>query len=219
LNTTFCKLRTSLHPLLTLLIAIALSATLSNTYAGTKHDNIVVLGDSLSAAYGIQLEQGWVALLSDKLKDSHRVINGSISGETTGGGLRSLPVLLTNHTPQIVIIELGANDGLRGFPPPVIETNLREMITLAQDAGAQVLLVGMHIPPNYGAAYSKAFHAIYGKLNAELSTVLVPFMLEGVATEPELMQDDGLHPKANAQTMILNTIWPYLDQLLNGKNS
>ena len=143
------------------------------------------------------------------------MINASISGETTDGGLRSLPALLSKFKPTLVIIELGANDGLRGFPPTVIENNLRALISRSKQQNAKVLLLGMHIPPNYGTAYSTAFHTIYEKLAAEYSTGLVPFMLEGVATNPDFMQDDGLHPKANAQQTILNTIWPHLSVLLS----
>jgi acyl-CoA thioesterase-1 len=193
-------------------MTFALAVGTSQAFANTN--NIVVLGDSLSAAYGIQVEQGWVKLLNDKLKDSYQVINASISGETTDGGLRSLPALLSKFKPTLVIIELGANDGLRGFPPPVIEKNLRALITQSKQQNAEVLLLGMHIPPNYGTAYANAFHTIYEKLADEYNTGLVPFMLEGVATNPDFMQDDGLHPKANAQQTILHTIWPHLSALL-----
>lgn len=179
--------------------------------------NLLVLGDSLSAAYGIQIQEGWVYQLSLKLKDSYRVINASISGETTDGGLRSLPGLLEKYHPEIVIIELGANDGLRGFPIDVIEKNLRQLVTLSKAITDKVLLLGIHIPPNYGKAYTEAFHKLFEKIANEHSIARVPFFLDGVATDKSLMQDDGLHPNAKAQPIILDTVWPALEPLLTAE--
>lgn len=143
------------------------------------------------------------------------MINASISGETTGGGLRNLPKLLNTHKPELVVIELGANDGLRGFPLPTIEKNLSELVALSQGAGAKVLILGNHIPPNYGQFYTNAFHALFDKVAKGFDAAVVPFMLDEVAIYPELMQDDGLHPKAEAQQSILENIWPNLKKLLN----
>lgn len=180
----------------------------------TNARNLLVLGDSLSAAYGIQIKEGWVYQLALKLKDSYQVINASISGETTDGGLRSLPALLEKYHPEIIIIELGANDGLRGFPIPVIEKNLRALVTQSKATTDKVLLLGIHIPPNYGQAYTQAFHSLFEKIANEQSIALVPFFLDGVATKAEYMQDDGLHPNALAQPIILDTVWPALAPLL-----
>lgn len=181
----------------------------------TKASTILVLGDSLSAAYGIPYSAGWAQQLQVKLKARFDLVNASISGETTDGGLRALPKLLEQHQPSFVIIELGANDGLRGFPLSVIEQNLMRMVTLSKDAGAEVLLIGNHIPPNYGPAYANAFFEIFARVARRTDSALVPFMLEGVATRPELMQDDGLHPKAEAQSIILDTVWRKLETILN----
>jgi len=179
-----------------------------------SYNRILVLGDSLSAAYGIQTEEGWVALLESKLPDDYHIVNASISGETTDGGLRALPGLLESHAPDIVIIELGANDGLRGFPLPTIERNLNQMVELAKMKDRKVLLLGMHIPPNYGSRYAQGFHAIFSTVAERYDTALVPFLLEGVATRPELMQEDQLHPKAEAQETIMLRVWETLRPLL-----
>lgn len=176
--------------------------------------NILVLGDSLSAAYGIDIEDGWVVLLQTKLDAQAKVVNASISGETSGGGLRALPSLLAEHQPAIVIIELGANDALRGFPLAHIEANLAQLVQLSKQAGSRVLLIGNHIPPNYGKAYALGFHELYTKIAKHYGVALTNFMLEGVAVNPELMQADGLHPTASAQPQILKNIWPDLAPLL-----
>ena len=203
--------------LVLVLSLLSLLLPLENTHA-QEIDNakpkILILGDSLSAAYGIQIEQGWVALLQAKLIDSHHVINASISGETTDGGLRAISTLLNTHAPGVVIIELGANDGLRGFPLPVIQRNLTELVRQSKKAGARTLLIGNHIPPNYGKAYSSAFFALFSQVATEEGVALVPFMLDQIAIKPELMQDDGLHPLAEAQATILDNIWPVLSPLL-----
>ena len=175
------------------------------------------MGDSISAAYGIQREQGWVNLLSETLAREeypHQVINGSISGETTAGGLARLPQALRTHDPEVVIIELGGNDGLRGYPTTTVRDNLRQMVELSLDGDREVLLVGMQIPPNYGPRYTRAFYDVYAEVAEETGVPLVPFFLDRVALEPGLMQDDGIHPTAQAQPLLLETLWDYLEPLL-----
>ncbi|MEX1201538.1 MAG: arylesterase [Methylophaga sp.] len=177
---------------------------------------VLVMGDSLSAAYGIDSEAGWVNLLHQRLNseaNDWQLVNASISGETTDGGLRRLPALLGEHQPDVVIIALGGNDGLRGFQPPGIKQRLADMIELSQ-ADADVLLLGIEIPPNYGAAYTNAFRDIYSSLAAEYDTALLPFMLNNVYDGDGMMQADGLHPSAQAQPKILDNIWPVLSPLL-----
>jgi acyl-CoA thioesterase-1 len=177
-----------------------------------------VLGDSLSAAFGMRVEQGWVALLQERLKAEgygHRVVNASSSGETTGGALARLPRALERHRPAVVIIELGGNDGLRGLPVADVEANFVSLIERSQAAGARVLLIGMHVPPNYGPAYAQAFHDLYGDLARRYRLPLVPFFLDGVALDDTLMQDDGLHPNAAAQPKLLAQVWPLLEPLLS----
>jgi len=178
---------------------------------------VLVMGDSLSAAYRIDSEAGWVNLLRQRLHNEStdwQLINASISGETTDGGLRRLPDLLSKHKPDVVIIALGGNDGLRGFQPPTIKQRLANMIELSQP-GADVLLLGIEIPPNYGAAYTNAFRDIYSSLAAEYDTALLPFMLNNVYDGDGMMQADGLHPTAQAQPKILDNIWPALSPLLH----
>lgn len=176
---------------------------------------ILVFGDSLSAAYGIPREAGWVNLLQQELQNSHpqyQIVNASISGETTGGGLRRLSKALRQHQPGIVILELGANDGLRGIPTQEIEANLRELIKQSQKAGAKVLLLGMQLPPNYGGGYTLRFKALYPRLARKNQIALVPFLLEGIL--PEEFQADNLHPIAAAQDKILHTVLEKLQILL-----
>ncbi len=178
---------------------------------------ILVLGDSLSAAYGVAMESGWVALLDQHLDDAElsiNVVNASISGETTQGGLARLPNLLSQYTPELVIIELGANDGLRGFPLHLIRANLEQLISLSKESGARVLLLGMRIPPNYGAKYTSLFYETYQQLAQQENIGLVPFLLEGVAAEDTMMQDDGLHPNSEAQPILLQNVLPALLPLL-----
>jgi len=165
-----------------------------------------VLGDSLSAAYGLPEEAGWVALLAGRLPGD-RVVNASVSGETTAGGLARLPALLEQWRPDWVLLELGGNDGLRGLPPAHTRNNLARMIELSRAAGAQVLLIGIRLPPNYGQAYVQAFERIYPELAESHDVPLVPFLLEGVATRPGLMQPDGIHPRAEAQPLMLENVW------------
>ncbi len=178
---------------------------------------ILVLGDSISAGYGIRLEEGWAALLQTRLRAQgyvYRVVNASVSGETTTGGLTRLPRALRLHTPQIVILELGGNDGLRGLPLAQTRSNLARMVDLAGTAGARVLLVGMKIPPNYGTRYADGFERLFVDLARQRKLPLVPFFLDKVALAPGLMQDDGLHPTARAQPLMLDTLWPVLRPLL-----
>lgn len=179
---------------------------------------VLVLGDSISAAYGIQREQGWVAHLTERLSDQARpwrVVNASVSGETTGGGLARLPDALATHRPDVTVIELGGNDGLRGYPVDVIRDNLSAMVRLALGAGSRVLLVGIEIPPNYGQRYARAFADVFRQVADAEGVPLVPFILEQVALVPELMQADGIHPTAEAQPLLLETVWPALADLLD----
>ena len=179
--------------------------------------SIVVLGDSISAGYGIEVSQGWVALLQEKLneKDINYIIyNESISGDTTAGGLARIDRTLAMHKPDVVIIELGANDGLRGLPPKLIKSNLAEITRRAQHAGAKVLLLAMKIPPSYGKRYTELFYTIYSQLATELEVPYVPFIMENVALTKDMMQQDGLHPNAQGQPFIADKVWPLLLPLL-----
>src|SRR5690554_5065011 len=183
-------------------------------------NTLLVVGDSLSAAYGIPQSEGWVSLLEQELEQRNsrlRVVNASISGETSSGGLQRLPRLLADYRPDLVLLELGANDGLRGTPLQVMEQNLRRMVELSQAAGAEVILIGIRIPPNYGPQYTQRFYSIYPDLAQEYQLPLVPFLLEGVALKPQLMQSDGLHPTAAAQPILLQTVWPHLVPLLQSE--
>jgi acyl-CoA thioesterase-1 len=185
--------------------------------ASASAPTILVLGDSLSAAYGIRLEQGWVALLQARLRAKgygHRVVNASSSGETTGGARARLPRALALHRPAVVVVELGGNDGLRGLPVADIRANLDAIISDSQRAGARILLVGMRIPPNYGPAYTDAFHGLFGELARARKVPLVPFFLADVALVDGMMQEDGLHPTAAAQPRLLDEVWPALEPLL-----
>ena len=178
---------------------------------------IVVFGDSLSAAYGIQQSEGWVTLLQNKLKQEnldYKVVNSSISGETTSGGLGRFKAMLTTHKPHIVVIELGANDGLRGLSVKEMQNNLNSMIGQAESANAKVVLLGMKIPPNYGIQYTQQFGETYTNLAKKYDIPLVPFFLDGVAGNSSLVLDDGLHPKAVAQARLLENVWPTLEKIL-----
>jgi acyl-CoA thioesterase-1 len=183
--------------------------------------SILVLGDSLSAAYGIKPAQGWVALLQKRLQDQgygQRVVNASVSGETSSGGLQRLPRALQLHKPGIVIIELGSNDGLRGLPLSVTRDNLTKMVAASKKSGAEVVLVGMQMPPNYGARYTAEFAALFRELATRQGLALVPFLLESVALNDKLMQADGLHPNVSGQPIILDNVWPHLEPLLKKKS-
>lgn len=178
---------------------------------------MLVLGDSLSAAYGIRPESGWVSLLKERLQQSRPVrdvVNASISGETTSGGLARLDKLLAEHRPAIVVVELGANDALRGLPLGVPRANLARIIETTRKSGARVLLVGIEIPTNYGPQYRDGLRNMYRDLAAEFNLPLVPFLLEGIALDPQLMQGDGLHPTAAAQPRVLENVWPVLEKAL-----
>lgn len=197
------------------LVVLAMFLFAGSAYSASK--TILVLGDSLSAEYGIARGAGWVSLLEKRLQEERidaRVVNASISGETTSGGRARLPALLKQHQPTVVVIELGGNDGLRGLPVNAAQTNLREMIRASHQAKARVLLVGMRIPPNYGREYTERFFAMYANLAREHKTALVPFFLDGVAEKPELFQPDRIHPTAEAQPVMLDNVWPKLQPLL-----
>lgn len=181
---------------------------------------ILVFGDSISAAYGIQLEKGWVALLQERLRSQgwpHRVVNASISGETTGGGLARLPMVLKAHAPDLVVIELGGNDGLRGYPVADVKRNLGRMIEAADPSKRQVLLVAMQIPPNYGRRYAQAFQALFAEVADAHNVPLVESFIDRVALRPDLMQSDGIHPNAAGQPALLEALWPAIEELLTSR--
>jgi acyl-CoA thioesterase I len=199
--------------------ALALTLLLIGLQGAVAAQNRIILsfGDSLSAAYRLEPEQGWVALLHRRLRDQgyeYQIINASVSGETTSGGLERLPHLLALHHPAVVLLELGANDGLRGLPLQIVHDNLAQLITVAKDSGARVLLLGIRLPPNYGPRYGNGFADLYSDLARQYQVPLVPFILAGVALNPALMQDDGLHPVAAGEPRVLDTLWPYLVPLL-----
>jgi acyl-CoA thioesterase-1 len=179
---------------------------------------VLVLGDSLSAAHNIPIESGWVWLLNTRLSNmvpKFAAVNASISGETSLSGRNRLPALLQKYHPAIVVIELGANDGLQGLPLPALRDNLSAMVDAAQKAKARVLLLGIELPVNYGPQYRDGLRAIYADLARSKRTALVPFLLEAVALDPAAMQDDGLHPVASAEPKVLDTVWPQLQPLLH----
>lgn len=202
-----------LYPTIRAGVLLGLLSLFLSCNAQASQQRILVLGDSISAAYGMSLEQGWVALLAQRLKTTehaHEVINASISGETTAGGLRRLPQLLAEHQPGLVIIELGANDGLRGYPLASLRANLNKLAELSQQAGAEVILLAMEIPPNYGARYTAGFRDSFTIIAKQTNSILGPFVLDGVATDPALMQDDGIHPTAQAQPLLLDNVLPVI---------
>lgn len=184
---------------------------------GHAASTILVFGDSLSAAYGLQTEQGWPALLAQRIKTEqlpYQVVNASISGETTAGGLSRLNQAIAQHKPRVMILALGANDGLRGLPVDAMHNNLSSMLTLAKQNKITVLLVGMRIPPNYGPQYTQAFQQTFPTLAQDFKINLVPFLLENVAGKPALNQDDSIHPTAQAQPILLETVWAQLKKIL-----
>jgi acyl-CoA thioesterase-1 len=188
-----------------------------NAAGGAGLPAILVLGDSLSAEYGLPRDTGWVKLLADRLAKEaaqYSVVNASISGETTSGGRTRLPRLLQQHRPAVVVLQLGANDGLRGLPPAAMRENLAAMIEASRAAGARVLLVGIRIPPNYGREYAERFAAVYGQLAREQKVAVVPFLLDGFADDLRYFQDDRIHPNESAQPRMLDTVWPQLAPLL-----
>ena len=179
---------------------------------------ILVMGDSLSAAYGIETSQGWVTLLQARLKADgydYTVVNASVSGETSAGGLTRFPQALASAKPSIVILELGANDGLQGLPTKILQENLGRMLTLSRRSGARCLLVGVLMPPNYGRPYTESFAAVYPDLAKAYKVPLLPFLLAGIAEHRELLQTDGLHPLAGSEPKVLDNVWPYLEPLLH----
>ncbi|MFF7709334.1 GDSL-type esterase/lipase family protein [Pseudomonas sp. NPDC007930] len=193
--------------------ALWLMALAQGAAAGT----VLILGDSISAGFGLDTSKGWVALLQQRLagqggKDA--VVNASITGDTSANAQARLPALLAQHKPALVVLELGGNDGLRGQPPAQLQQNLAQMIDASRAAGAKVLLLGMRLPPNYGARYTQAFAQVYANLAQSKQVPWVPFMLEGVGGVPELMQADGIHPNQGAQGRLLENVWPALQPLL-----
>jgi acyl-CoA thioesterase-1 len=200
-----------------LLLGLAASPTGAAGNTGTGRPAILVLGDSLSAGYGLETGQGWVSLLQRRLDAQgygYRLVNASVSGETTGGGLARLPRALERHRPAIVVIALGGNDGLRGLPVSELRGNLQSMIRQSRAAGARVVLAGMRIPTNYGPQYTEKFFAVYAELARTERVALVPFFLEGIALRDDLFQDDGIHPNVEAQPILLANLWPVLEPLL-----
>ena len=190
-------------------LLIILLSLFSNS--ASANQKILVWGDSLSAAYGIPKEKGWVNLMRQELGNEFEIINGSISGETTKGGLTRLPKALKKVSPDFVILELGANDGLRGLPPNITKNNLKRMIELAQKSNAKVILLGMKIPPNYGVAYSKKFESAFSELAKKYQLPFIPFFLENIITDLKLLQEDELHPTAEAQPLLLKSVLPIIN--------
>ncbi|MGN6701853.1 MAG: arylesterase [Burkholderiaceae bacterium] len=194
---------------------LVLAGAMSSAYSASK--TVLVLGDSLSAGYGLARDAGWVSLLKERLRNEHvdaDVVNASISGETTSGGRTRLPPLLQKYRPSVVVIELGANDALRGLPLDATEANLVAMADAARKAGAKPLIVGMQIPPNYGRDYAQRFAQTFRSAAQQSGSALAPFLLAHVAEKPELFQPDGLHPTSAAQPTLLDNVWPYLAPLL-----
>jgi acyl-CoA thioesterase-1 len=201
------------------LLVLGFACVSANGAAPAETPVILVFGDSVSAGYGLtRVEQGWAALLQTRLKQQeyvYQVVNASVSGETTAGGLARLPRALTLHQPRIVILELGGNDGLRALPIAQMRTNLARMVDLASAAGAKVVLLGMRIPPNYGPDYTEQFRSSYSDLARDKKLPLVPFLLNDIALVPELMQADGIHPNELGQPRLLDNVWPALKPLLH----
>ncbi|RQZ17779.1 arylesterase [Burkholderia sp. Bp9031] len=221
MDTTFrWKRRTALAVLLGTLLAVtvpARAATAAASASGQGRPALVVLGDSLSAEYGLPRDTGWVALLRQRLateRIDYSVANASVSGDTTSGGRARLPAVLQRLKPSIVVVELGSNDALRGVPLATTEQNLRGIIADARQARAKVVLVGMYVPPNYGPDYTQKFHAVYTRLSKEFGVPLVPFLLAGIENKPEMFQSDQMHPAQQAQGILLDNVWPALKPLL-----
>lgn len=205
---------------LTLMLALSSQAALSEQK--NEQAKILVLGDSLSSGYNFSPDKTWVALLDQKLSEeniNYDVINSSISGDTTTQGLKRLPKLLEVHQPEFVIIELGGNDGLNGYPPNVIKQNLESLVQLSLNANAEVLLLGIQIPPNYGQKYAQAFFNNYQQLADEYSVQLVPFFMKDVGGHDELMQKDGIHPNVKAQPILFNNVWPTVKNMVQSKTT
>ncbi|SAL44710.1 arylesterase [Caballeronia humi] len=203
-------------------MAVASSAHAAEAAPAKAKPTIVVLGDSLSAEYGLPRDTGWVKLLRDRLEKErldYSVANSSISGDTTSGGRARLPAVLNRLKPAVVVVELGGNDALRGVPLATTEANLRTIVEASQAANAKVLLVGMYVPPNYGPDYSQKFHGVYEQLSKEKKVPLVPFLLAGIADQPTMFQADQIHPTAQAQPLLLENVWPSLKPLLGAAAS
>lgn len=197
--------------------ALLLITLIIFTSSASANQRILVWGDSLSAAYGIPVDKGWVNLMRQALGDEFEITNGSISGETTRGGLTRLPRALKKVNPDFVILELGANDGLRGLPPNITKSNLKRMIELAQKSNAKVILLGMRIPPNYGVAYSKKFESAFNDLAEKYQLPFIPFFLENIITDLKLLQEDELHPTAEAQPLLLKSLLPIINAEIQQK--
>ena len=200
-----------------LLVALLTLPNLSRADDPSPLRTILVLGDSISAGYGIQREQGWVAIFRQKLKTLETdwtAVNASVSGETTGGGLARLPKLLDIHNPEIVLIELGGNDGLRGYPTAKVKKNLDAMVTIIKQQGRQPMIMAMRIPPNYGPRYTKSFDEVYSEVAAQSMSHYIPFFLNDVALAPGMMQQDGIHPTAAAQPAMADAVWTSVETLL-----
>jgi len=211
----FRKFAAALLPLLQAFALLAGVLGAPSAYSASK--TILVLGDSLSAEYGLARGTGWVPLLEKRLRQEKipaQVVNASVSGDTTSGGRARLPALLARHKPAVVVIELGGNDALRGLPNATTEANLREMVAASQKSKARVLLLGMQVPPNYGPDYARKFADIYPRVAKATRSALVPFLLEGVASKEDLFQADRIHPTAEAQPIMLEAVWPHLKPLL-----
>jgi acyl-CoA thioesterase-1 len=214
---TFFVRLSALSTLIRFIQVALVLAFVGTAVAEQPQRTIVVLGDSLSAGYGVKVQEGWVSLLAKRLASEgygYRVVNASVSGETTQGGLARLPRAIQTHKPAIVIVELGGNDGLRGLPLAASRENLRKTIELSLAAKAQVVLVGMVIPPNYGQRYGQEFRDMFANLAKQQSVAFLPFFLDKVALEPGLMQNDGIHPNAKGQPQMLENLWPKLRPLL-----
>ena len=198
-------------------VALLLLTSIARATDANRKPTVLVVGDSLSAGYGMSEQESWVSLLRDRLAArgyGYDVVNASLGGDTTGGGLKRLPRALALHQPSIVIIELGGNDGLRGTPVKVVRDNLAAMIRLCRDAGTDVILAGMQIPTNYGSSYTQAFTAVYPELAKQYRVELIEFFLERVALDMSLIQADGIHPTAEAQPLLLDNVWPVLEKKL-----
>jgi acyl-CoA thioesterase-1 len=189
---------------------------------GTSVPTVLVFGDSLSAGYGIDVDQSWPALLQTRLASQgyeHRVINASISGETTEGGKTRIGQALERFSPDLVILELGGNDGLRGFPPEIMKDNLKAIIEATKASGASVVILGIRIPTNYGARYTQAFESVFRELSEQLNVLWIEFFMDGIALDESLMQDDGIHPNAEAQSILLDNAWPIIRRALTEDNN
>lgn len=190
---------------------------LANSAAGTESPTIVIFGDSLSAGYGIEVDQSWAALLQARLKEQgyeHQVVNASISGETTEGGATRIAAVLRDFSPDLIILELGGNDGLRGFPASRMRANLEKIVTRAKATGAAVILLGIRIPTNYGSRYSAAFENVFRQVSKDLDVKWIEFFMDGIAMNDELLQDDRIHPNAEAQPILLDNAWPIISATL-----